>query len=645
MLRTFRSLSKSKLGTFVMAAVLIAILAGFAVADLSNFGTGNIGFGMSSSTLADVGGQKVTERDMSDAMQRRLQDARQQNPEADYPSIVGDFDRILDALITNRVLVSFADKFGFHLSKRLIDAEIAQIPQTKGLNGQFSEDNYRAFLAQQQLTDAQVRDILSGGLLQRLLLAPIAANPRVPVGLATPYASMLLEAREGEAAVIPVDLFKAGLNPSDAQLQLYYAGNRRRYIVPEQRVIRIARIGPEQVANVSASDQEIATYYNANQATYGAKQTRNLTQAVVADRAAANAIAARAKGGAALAAAAGSSGAVTSVQGQTRQAYASVAGNSAAAAAFGAPSGAVVGPIQSDFGWVVVKVDSVKNEGGKSLEQARAEIAAKLNSDKRKQAIEEVIDRVQTAVDEGGNFAEAAAQAKLQPTSTPLIMVNGTSRADPAYRSPAELAPAIQAGFEIAPNDPAEIITLADDKGYALVSPSEVVAAAPAPLASVRDRVRTDWIDHEAQQRARNTAGAIEAKAGRGMPLSQAVREATISLPAVRPIASRRIQIATATQPVPPAIRALFALGQGKSRMVADPQNRALFVVKVNKVIPGNALLQPGLIGQMQNELQQALVQDYAAQFITAVRAEMKVRRNEKAINAQKQRIAAGSGT
>jgi peptidyl-prolyl cis-trans isomerase D len=78
--------------------------------------------------------------------------------------------------------------------------------------------------------------------------------------------------------------------------------------------------------------------------------------------------------------------------------------------------------------------------------------------------------------------------------------------------------------------------------------------------------------------------------------------------------------------------------------LVADLQNRSFFVVKVNKVVPGNALLQPGLIGRMQNELQQASVQDYAAQFVTAVRAEMKVKRNDKAINAQKQRMATGSG-
>src|SRR6476661_7855381 len=138
MLSFFRRVSKSKIGTGVMAFVLVAILAGFAVADLSNFGSGKIGFGMSSGALATVGDQEVTEREMSDALQRRLQDARQQRPDADYASIIGDFGPLLDALLDQRTLMAFADKYGFPLSKRLIDAEIAQLPNTKGLNGQFS---------------------------------------------------------------------------------------------------------------------------------------------------------------------------------------------------------------------------------------------------------------------------------------------------------------------------------------------------------------------------------------------------------------------------------------------------------------------------------------------------------------------------
>jgi peptidyl-prolyl cis-trans isomerase D len=642
MLSFFRRAGKSKVGTWIVALLMAGGLAGFAISDIQNFGSGNIGFGMGGSSLVKVGGQLVTDKEMTQAMERRLQQARQQQPNADYATIIGDFDPILAALVDQQTLIAFADKYGFPLSKRLIDAEIAHIPSVKGLNGQFSQQAYDSFLAQQHLTDPDVRRIIAGELLQRLLLVPLATNPRVPVGVASPYASMLLEAREGRAAIVPVDAFRAGLKPSDGQLQRFYADNRARYMVPEQRELRIARIGPEQVAGIAASDQEIAAEYNRNKAAYAPRDTRTLTQVVVADQAAANAIATKAKAGMPLAQAAGANAALTTVADQTREAYSGVAGDKAAAAVFEASEGAVVGPIQSDFGWIVAKVDKVASQGGKSLEQARTEIAAKLNADKRKDAIETLVDKVQSAVDDGSSFTEAAAKANLQVTTTPLITAAGESLADPSYKTPPELVPVVKTGFDVAPNDPPEILNLANDQGYAMVSPAQIVPAAPARLATIHDRVANDWVTAQAMQRARSAATAIADKAGRGIPLEQALKEAGVALPPVRPIAARRIQIATSQGTVPAPLQLLFSLAQGKSRMVGDPGGQVFFVVKVDKVVPGNALLQPALISRMQTELREPTSQEYAQEFVAAVRTQMKVKRNDSAIEAMKARLKSG---
>ena len=647
MLTFFRRAANSKIGTWIIGLVGIGILAGFALSDLSNFGSGNLGFGMSSNTLADVGRQQITEQEMSDTMQRRLEVVRQQQPTADYATIMGEFDDILGELIDNKTLLAFAEKFRFPLSKRLVDAEIAQIPQTKGLNGQFSEQAYQSFLAQQRISDSEVRQILAGGLLQRYLLTPIAANARITAGMATPYASMLLESREGEAAAIPLGVFRSGLKPTDADLQQYYTANRNRYMVPEQRAIRIARIGPDQVANVTASDRDIANYYNAHKADYAPKVTRDISQAVVQDQATANGIAERAKGGASITAAAapaGANAAVTSLKDQSQQAYASVAGKNAAAAVFGAASGAVVGPIHTDFGWAVAKVDSVKTTGGKTLEQARAEIASKITTDKRKNAIEDLVDKIQDAIDGGSNFTEAVEQAKLPVTTTPLITSDGSSRADPGFKLPAELAPALKSGFELDPNDPPDIVTLPNNLGYAMVSPGDVVAAAPAPLATVRDQVANDWINAKALDRARAVATQIDSKVQRGMPLAQAMKESGAPLPPVQPLAARRLQLATAQGPIPVPIKMLFSLGPGKSVMTPDPQGHGFFIVKVTKIVPGNALTQPSLIQHMQGELQQSVSDDYARQFLAAMRDEIGTKRNESAIQAMKARLANSGG-
>jgi peptidyl-prolyl cis-trans isomerase D len=78
--------------------------------------------------------------------------------------------------------------------------------------------------------------------------------------------------------------------------------------------------------------------------------------------------------------------------------------------------------------------------------------------------------------------------------------------------------------------------------------------------------------------------------------------------------------------------------------MVPDVPRRTFFVVKVDKIIPGNAFTRPALIGQMQTELQQALSTDYDRQFTNAIRNEMKAKRNEEAIAAEKKRITASGG-
>ena len=644
MLSSFRRLSKSTLGSVILVLFLLAIVASFAIGDIAGIRSGN--FGLGSSTLVKIGKQEVTDRDISRAMERRLADVRQQNPEADYAALAVDYEPLLAQLVDQRTLGAFGDKYGFVLSKRLVDAEIANLPGTRGLDGKFSDAAYQGFLAQQRMTDQEVRRLIAGGLIQRLLLTPLATNPRLPVGVATPYAAMLLEARLGDVLNVPIAAFRTGLNPTDTDLQRYYAANRTRYMVPEQRVLRLARMGPEQVANVAASDAEISAYYNANQAIYGAKDIRTINQALVPDQAVANAIAARARGGADFVAAvkpAGLGAKDVAIGPQSRADFASVAGDKVAAAAFAASAGAIVGPIQSDLGWHVIKIVSVKREGGKPLAAARAEIAAKLTADKRKEALTDLVTRVEDVIADGSNFAEAAAGAKLPVTETPLITAAGASRTDPAFRLPAELAPALRSGFELQPNDEPVVETLPNEGGYVLVAPSQVVPAAPAALATIRARVAEDWINSQAAERAKAVASAVAAKSARGVPLAQAAKEAGTPLPAIRQVGARRLDMAQMGDQVPPAIRMLFNLSQGKSRMVADAQGRGYSIVKVNRIVPGNALSQPALIGRLQTEFQEQVSQEYAHQFLAAARGDVGVRRNASAIAASKKRITGGS--
>lgn len=643
MIASFRRLSKSKIGTVILVGIGLVIASSFVFADLSAFDVG--GGGNRGATLAKVGGEQLTEQELNSEMRRRLELLQQQNPAATMAELAPAFDQLVDGMIDQIALQQFAEDNGFVLSKRLVDAEIANLPSAKGLDGKFSEQAYAQFLSQQRLTDAEVRRILRQEILQQMLLQPIAASVKIPVGVATPYASMLLELREGQIAPIPVEAFAAGLKPSDADLQRYYTQNRNRYTIPEQRVLRLARIGSDQVAKIAASDAEIAAYYNQNKARYAAKSVRVLSQVVTPNQQVASSVAAAAKASGNLQAAAQgkADAAYSSLGEQTREQLSSLAGAQGAANVFSAGKGAVVGPVQSDFGWHVFKVEDVRDQPGKSLEQVRGEIAAQLTESKRKAALADLADKVQDAIDDNANFQEAAAAAGLQVTQTPLIMANGTSRSDPSFKLPPELAQVVSQAFELQQGDDPEVIPISGTDESVLVAPAQVVTAAPAPLATIRERVAADWVRQQAGERAKAAANAIAAKVARGVPMDQAVAQAGLKLPPPQPISIRRLQLSQAQGQVPASVQMLFSLMPGKSRMVAEPATGGFAVVKLNRLVPGNATLQPSLISQVQRDFQQAAAQEYARQFLTAVRKKVGVERNNEALAEAKRRILSGS--
>ena len=153
----------------------------------------------------------------------------------------------------------------------------------------------------------------------------------------------------------------------------------------------------------------------------------------------------------------------------------------------------------------------------------------------------------------------------------------------------------VESGFELAPSDQPEIVALASKAGYVMVSPAQVVPAAPAPLAKIHDQVAADWVNDQARQRA---AAAAVGHCGQGFERDVARRRSqdrgncAAAGAANRPRAGSRSRARTARCPRPCACSS--ALGQGKSRMAPDPGGRGFYIVKTNTIIPGNALLAAG---------------------------------------------------
>ena len=292
LLLLFRNFSKSKVGTVVLGLFLVTIFASFALTDISSFGGG----GLTSGSLVKAGDEQVSDRDFSTAMERLLANARQQNPEATYATVGTNAPALIEQLTDDAAIKAFARTT--ICSSASCRADIATA-ETRGL----SEIHPGALLLPAPATDRCDRAAPVQGYLRAADARRRRANPRIPVGVATPYASMLLEQRQGELVLVQTAAFRAGLTPTAGDLQTYYEQNKQRYMVPEQRVLRIASIGPEQVANLVPSEAEIAANYKGNSALYAGRETRVISQAVVPTKAAADAIVARTRAGATFVAA------------------------------------------------------------------------------------------------------------------------------------------------------------------------------------------------------------------------------------------------------------------------------------------------------------------------------------------------------
>jgi peptidyl-prolyl cis-trans isomerase D len=88
----------------------------------------------------------------------------------------------------------------------------------------------------------------------------------------------------------------------------------------------------------------------------------------------------------------------------------------------------------------------------------------------------------------------------------------------------------------------------------------------------------------------------------------------------------------------------MFSLPRGKARILAAPDGRGWFVVYLDKIVPGDARREPGLIAAVRSQFGQIIGDEYARQFSTAIQAKLNVRRNDEALRKLRSELL-GTGT
>jgi peptidyl-prolyl cis-trans isomerase D len=646
MLSFFRSGISSK----IMLGVLVIGLFAIVVTGFGTDGTGGLGAGgASSSTLATVGGETITDRRVADQVNRQLARAREQQPDLTINAFLagGAYEGILSQLISQTALVEFGRSQGLTASRRMVDGQIASVPAFKNLAGEFDPIAFQNALRNERLTEAQVREEFSGSLIQQQMLLPIAGAVTVPDSIAQQYASLLLEQRTGAIGLVPAAAMGRGSDPTPQQVEAFYRANAARYAVPERRVIRYATLGTQQLGNAAkATPAEIQAFYRANQADYGSRESRTLSQVILPDQAAARAFTGKIAGGTSFAAAAQAAGfgpADTLIGQQTKAELTELASAAVAEAAFAAAEGTTTSPVQSPLGWHVVRVDAVNQTPGRPLQAVSAEIQAKIEAQKTEEALNALVVRVEDAIADGSSMEEVAREEGLQLAETPSITVQGAAPGVANWTGAPLPQTALKAAFDMTADDDPEVQSLSPNTGYVMFAVGRVLPSAPPPLAEIRERVRVDFAQNRAMERARAVATSIVAKINAGTAPRQAFAEADVRLPTVQAVQARRLDIAQPEQPVPPPLQLLFSLPQNRAKLLSAPEQGGWFVVFHEKSTPGNSGNAPGLVEAAKGQFRRIFGEEYAAQFARAAEQVVKVEKNEAAIARAKAQLL-GSG-
>ena len=309
-------------------------------------------------------------------------------------------------------------------------------------------------------------------------------------------------------------------------------------MVPEQRVLRIARIGPEQVASVQRDRQgnrrllqcqpgDLCAEGNAGHHARRSCPTRQPpTRSPVAIRGGQTFAAAAAPAGFAAAGYRGRAADQGAVRWYDRRRKSPTPHSRP-------PPAALVGPIQSRIGWHVVKIDGIQREGGKSLAagaRRKSPPSSPPTSASKRSRLSSTRSRMRST--KAPASRRPRQQAKLTSTETPLITANGIVARDPAFAAGRNLRPALKAGFELAENDAPVVDSLAERWRLCAWSRRRGSSRRRRPrLPASATGSRRTGSNEPGSQRAKQLATGHRDQGGARLPLAEAVEGSRVPLP------------------------------------------------------------------------------------------------------------------
>ena len=409
----------------------------FAIVLLALIGLSFVFFGLNYSFIGTSYAARVDGEDINaNYFEENYRDAMQRNPQ--LASLTGELRvqvrrNLLDQLIAEQLIENFLNEHGYRISNEQVMDFIRQAPEFQ-VDGRFDMETYRSFLAERGMDPVSFEALQRNALRQQQLQLAIGATALVTPAEYRRYLNLVAEQRVVTVATInPADVHDE-IEITDEMVVAYYENNPSLYQRPESVDVEYIEISREEVAqDIEIPEEDLVAYYEDNRSRYLQDEQRRARHILVLfgdDRDAAETqaeeilarleagesfedLAAEVSADSLTAAAGGDFGSLT--RSQYPEELASVI--------FSLEEGVVEGPVESEFGFHIVRLDEILERGPLPLEQVRGELLTELRQREAEDRFRDLERALSDAL-----FDNADMQAIAEATGLDVKTAEGITR-------------------------------------------------------------------------------------------------------------------------------------------------------------------------------------------------------------------------
>ncbi len=236
-------------------------------------------------TVAKVDGHKVTRSEWETAQRQQIERVRQQMPNVDAKL----FDtpemkrQSLDAVVRERVMLTAAEKLHLTITDERLQRIFLSDPQLAFLRNPDGSVNKDALAAQGMSSDAFAQR-LRQDLSLRQVAQGIAGTVFAPLGSTNAALDAMFQQREIQVQQFATKESIAKVTPTDADIEMFYknSANASQFLAPEVENIEYAVLDVEALKKgVTVADKELQDYYTANLARFTVAEERRASHVLV----------------------------------------------------------------------------------------------------------------------------------------------------------------------------------------------------------------------------------------------------------------------------------------------------------------------------------------------------------------------------